>query len=225
MNFLDRYLPSLAPGAAAFLNPWVLLVVIGIAVAGFTAGMKVEGWRWDASLKDVAEWNTKYIQGFMGKQRQENGEISARLAATQAQADADRRKFEEQLQHAKDGKPQGTIFTVSADPESTGDSKGAGEAQGQGLNLATARLRVTCDRACIGLWHDGLAQGLPDAYSQWRADAAAGAPDSVDEADLIRNAAENFALANHLRAQLLGWQRKACHEGWASRDECTGLTP
>ncbi len=225
MNFIARFLPSLAPGVSAFLNPWVFLVAIGLAAAGFAAGVKVEGWRWDASVKDIADANVAYLKSYATHEREVDGAISARRGAELEKLAEDKRKLQEKLDHATDHRPQGTILTVAADPAPTGGAQGAGEPTVQGLNLATTRLRITCDRACVGLWLDALAQGLPDTYGQWRADAQAASPDSVTEADLFRNAAENFALANDLRSQLLSWQRKACAEGWASAAECRGLTP
>lgn len=225
MNFIARFLPSLAPGISAFLNPWVFLVAIVLAAAGFAAGVKVEGWRWDASVKDIADANVAYLKRYAAHEREVDGTISARREAELTKLAKDKRALQEKLNHATDHRPQGTILTVAADPAPTGGAPGAGEPTVQGLNLATTRLRITCDRACVGLWNDALAQGLPDTYGAWRADAQAASPDSVSETDLFRNAAENFALANDLRSQLLSWQRKACAEGWAAKDQCSkGLT-
>ncbi len=223
MGFIARFLPSLAPGLSALANPWVLLIAIALLAVGFAGGIRVEAWRWDASLVDIERGNVAHLKDFMRREANINGALSDQLAAERTQSEIDRMNFDEELQHAKDERPQGTILTVHADPAATGAAKGAGEPAGSGLSLASARLRVTCDSACIRLWHDGLAQGLPSAYGDWRADAAAGAPDSVDETELIANAAANFRVANGLRSQLLAWQRKACAEGWATKAQCVGV--
>lgn len=229
MGAVARFLPSLVPGLSALTNPVVLVVLAALTIGSFTTGWKVESWRWDASLKDVAEDNLRRVQEFFDKERKNSELVAAGLNKDRADLQEDQRKFQENFDAARRNGPilkascpntqrpsvapgVGSATTVA---ESTpGVAAPASDAVGAG---------VVCDAACMRLWNDGLAQGLPDAYGGWRADAVPGPSDSVEGDALIANGAANGARCNAIRSTLIGWQRKACLAGWWRGAECRAL--
>lgn len=211
VSFIARVLPGLAPGLTAFLNPWVLVIAGVLFVAGIGTGFKIESWRWDASLKDIAEANIAYIKTFVRKDAQINAAVSAKLARDREKLNKDRSAFQRKLNNAR---KDGPLITI---PEPS-PADGTTVVGGTGLRLDDRP--AECNVRCIGLYHDGLAQGLPEAYGAWRADAEAAAPNTVTADELIVNAAENFAIGNYLRSQILGWQQWACDNGLFSGPEC-----
>lgn len=227
MNFIARFLPSLLPGLQAFLNPWVLLGIIAVATAGFTAGWRVEGWRWEASEKEAAEAALKAVEAHFARQKANNEKVAAGLNADRVKLEADRTNFQEALDAAR---RKGPIFKASCPnnpPGGQGAPGGAlavaGASPGGAAASDVGAAGVVCDAACIRLWHDGLAQGLPGPYRGWRADADNTAPDSIAADDLFANAGANAASCNAIRSIALGWQRKACLEGWWRGPECAVL--
>lgn len=227
MTFLARFLPSLIPGLQAFLNPWVLLGIIAVATAGFTAGWKVESWRWDASEKAAAEASLKAVQAFFDREKANNQRVAAGLNADRARLEQDRTDYQEALNAARRNGPILKASCPNNPPGGQGAPGGslavAGAPSGGAAASDVGAAGVVCDAACIRLWHDGLAQGLSGAYGGWRADAANSAPDSIAADDLFSNAGANFAGCNAIRSVALGWQRKACLEGWWKGPECSTL--
>lgn len=194
------------------INPWVWLAVVAVYLAGFASGVKLESLRWDASLKDIAEQSTAFIKSFYRAEQTQNASVSGALAKQRDAMAQDARNWRKK---ADDLKPTGLLTCTSEQPAVPSSSAAAsGGAPREDTNPPGVRASVVCGPECVRLWNDALGIGLPEAYDTWRTDAAASAPGSVTGDALIENAAENFAIANQLRAQLLGWQRKACREGW-----------
>ena len=205
-GFVARWLPGLAPGLGALLNPWVLLALVAFGTGCFTAGWKVESWRWDASLKDIAEQNTRFLQAYARRQGAINAGISTRLERERLRRVADRRKFQEDLANARSAS---LVEVDCPQPRPAGDPA---PALAGGAEAGPVRLSAVA----VGLWNDGLAQGLPAAYGAWRADADARGAGAVDLRAALGNHGDNAAICNALRARLLGWQQ------WAREN---GLTP
>jgi len=216
-----RFLPNLLPGLSALVNPFVLVVLAVVAVGGFTAGWKVEEWRWSASLTAIAEANLKAVQDFFERQRKNNQVVAGKLNVDRAKLDADRLAFNEEFKNAKS---KGPILKGNCQ-QPAGDAPGAQPTAPGGVVPQPSKIAagVVCDADCIRLWHDGLAQGLPATYGGWRADAANTAPDSIDGDALIENGAANGARCNAIRSIAIGWQTKACLEGWWNGPECAAL--
>lgn len=225
MSLIARFLPSLVPGLGAFLNPWVLLVLIAFGAACFGAGVQVEGWRWDASLKIIAESRTAFVKSFYQRNAKINAEVASKLAADRDQLARDQRQFEEKLRAT----PKEDLVELSCPGQPAGqpaeEIPGAGYSSGlrppAAVDPGVPGVRLSA--AAVSLWNDGLAVGLPDAYGGWRADAEAGGAGPVEIKDALANVKDNGAVANVLRSQLLGWQRTACLKGWWSGPECEGL--
>ncbi len=54
MGLIARFLPSLVPGLTAFLNPWVLLTLLGALLGSFFYGMHIESVKFAAFRAQVA---------------------------------------------------------------------------------------------------------------------------------------------------------------------------
>lgn len=227
MGALARFLPSLGPAAGAFLNPWVLLVAVAIAAAGFTAGWKVEAWRWDASLTATAEANLKSLQSFFGRQRTNNQATARQIARDRTKLAGDRAAFDEEMRNAKPG----DLVDVDCGKREGGQPAGGtaivGDPSGSGLQLPAVereegpRVRLSA-RGCF-MWNRALAVGLPSTYGGWLADANAACTGPVEVNVAIENVERNAEIANELRSVVIGWQTKACREGWWTGPECIAL--
>ena len=206
---LARFLPSLVPGLGAFLNPWVLLAAIGLFAAGFGSGVRVEAWRWDASLASIAEAQEKALQAFYARQRAIMAEIGAELAGERAARDRDRRTFERRLADANEK----DLTTVACD-ESAG---GAASVPASAADEAAARGSAPAVRFTpefVGLWDAALVQGLPAAVGAERVDGGAAGTAPPGPKDLLDNLGENGRRTNECTSKLLAWQRLARKNGW-----------
>jgi hypothetical protein len=200
MSVMDK-ITGFIPG-----TPW--LIVIALAL-GAGIGYQVESWRWDASLTEASETKAREMAEFYADQRKLEHKLTEELAVAQNGRENDARDFKEKLNAAKNSGPILSCGGSARGAPGRASDRAAGSAGEPDAGPA----RVTCGPACISLWHDALAIGLPQAFGAWRADAAARAPGSVTDADLFGNAGRNFEIANKCRAQLLGWQRWARDNG------------
>lgn len=223
------FLAGLVPGLSMLTNPVVLIALAIMAASCFTAGWKVESWRWDASLKATADDNLKRVQKYFDDQRKNNEKVTAGINADRVALESDRTKFQEQYDAAR---RNGPILKSQCKPNpipqrpggAPGGASAVAEASPGGAAASDAGAAgVVCDAACMRLWNDGLAQGLPSAYAGWRANAAGAATDTVEGDALIGNAGANAARCNAIRSVAIGWQRKACLEGWWTGPECVAL--
>ena len=71
-------------------------------------------------------------------------------------------------------------------------------------------------------WNLRLALGLSEADRGRWTDAANTGAGPVEVDDAIQNVEDNAAILGECRARELGWQRKACAEGWWVGPPCTG---
>jgi len=182
---ISRFLPNLVPGFRALFNPWIWVLMITLVLVGFFAGLKIEGWRWDASLAVSSRAQANGLSKFITQQRGRNAALSGQLAAERAARASDQRSFEERLRNEK---------SLVSCPQ-----PGDGAA-----HLSSAG---------VVLWNDALAIGLPATAGAGGSDGTAGAAGPVAVDDALRNLAANSAICNGLRSQLLGWQRWARENG------------
>jgi len=222
IGLVTRFLPSLLPAVSAFANPWVWGALVVSLMSAFTLGWRVESWRWDAANTAVLEDNLKIITAFWQRQNRNNQATAREIERDRAKLDADRVLFDEELANVDPTalvevecpKPQPTgnpapriAVTIPAPPEPAA----AQPAPSPRVHLSAEFCR---------LFDTGLAVGLPDSYGGWLADAKAACAGPVEVDAVLRVVERNGEIANGMRSQLLGWQAKACREGWWKGNEC-----
>lgn len=105
---------------------------------------------------------------------------------------------------------------------STERQKRADDARKFRERLRNASHLVACDPAAavrltaefVGLYNEGLYQGLPGPANTPGANGTGVAADSVDAEAVLENHAANAEVCNMLRAQISGWQFLARKNGW-----------
>jgi len=217
LSLAGRFVPSLLPGLSAFLNPWVLVVAGGIAVAGFTAGLRIEALRWDASLKDIAVQEAAQTRDWIKRQAATVADLSGKLAAAKADRHAAQRNFEEALAHA----PKESLVEIECPVKKPvravahrGGDAGVGlkappAAEPDAAVGAHARLSDRYRR----LWNDALGIALPSADRAAWIDGANAASGPVEADDSLRNLAANAELLGQCRDREVGWQEFARRNG------------
>lgn len=222
IGFVTRFLPSLLPAVSAFANPWVWGALAVALMSAFTLGWRVESWRWDAANTDILENNLKIVTAFWQRQNKNNQATARELERDRAKLDSDRAVFDEELANVdptalvqvdcpkpqpRRDTPARVAVTIPAPPRPAAEEPAPSP-------------RVHLSPEFCRLFNTGLAVGLPDSYGGWLADAKAGCAGPVEVDAVLRIAERNAEIANGMRSQLLGWQAKACREGWWKGAEC-----
>lgn len=228
MGWLLRLVPTFAPALKLLANPWVLLMVVLAAGALYAAGLKTgvgweQGKQAERDLAAERAW-TLYLNEFFARQKSNNEIVAAQLRTDKAQLALDRQEFKEAKDAASSKGPVLKPRCPSAAPAEPRRAEAAvAVAPAMPAEPAPAREpagRVVCDDACVGLWNAAIAVGLPEPHRGQFADAAAAASGPVDGDELFVNLERNSARCNTIRSVALGWQRKACLEGWWKGAEC-----
>jgi type II secretory pathway pseudopilin PulG len=168
-----------------------LVVAIVVVLMSALAGWTTRGWKEDAARLDAErEAHARYIKIAEAYGTALN-EANAGRAQDQQQAASDRQDFTRRL---KDETRKGTRLVGC----------GAGLDAGR---LDHSRAAVRFDPAFVGLWDDGLAVGLPEAYRAARPDRSGAGADLLEPEDLLANVAENGEQCNDLRSRLLTVKR------------------
>lgn len=174
-----------------FLIRWA---AVGLAAAAFGAfcylkGVEHESKAWEAAQAAAQAEKQREIDRLTTNAH----DVAQELSDERAQRERDARAFKEKLAHARNL----ATCTPALRP-------GAGDPV----------VRLTGD--FVGLYNEGLHQGLPAPRDPARADGAAGGSDTaVSPEDVLDNVADNGAVCNKLRAQVTGWQELARRNGWA----------
>lgn len=221
MGLIARFLPSLIPGLQALVNPWVLLALVAMAAGCFTAGWKVESWRWDASLTAIAEAHAEALKAYAASQREITAGVARNLTAAERDRDTWADSFDEELRHAKPNKLAdcGEPATRSAPTAIAGEPEGSGVRlpTGDGAERGGPRLLA----GGVRLWNRGLATGASAAERGLWLDAADAGAGPVEIVDAIANVKANAELLGQCRAREAGWHETACRQGWWVGPECS----